>query len=209
MIKYLFQGDSITDAGRNRDRDDNFGLGYGYPLLVAADYMKNRKGEFEFINMGISGDKIVDIYARIKEDIINLKPDMMSILVGVNDIWHELNEQNGVDAEKYEKIYGMLIDEILAALPEIKIIILEPFVLKGIGTERYYDDFRPELLKRAAAAKRIADKFNLAFVPLQNIFDEASADGNTAYWLADGVHPTAAGHQIIKEELSKAIDSLI
>ena len=209
MIKYLFQGDSITDAGRNRDRDDNFGLGYGYPLLVAADYMKNRRGEFEFINMGISGDKIVDIYARIKEDIINLKPDMMSILVGVNDIWHELNEQNGVDAEKYEKIYGMLIEEILAALPEIKIIILEPFVLKGIGTERYYDDFRPELLKRAAAAKRIADKFNLAFVPLQNIFDEASADGNTAYWLADGVHPTAAGHQIIKEELSKAIDSLI
>lgn len=209
MIKYLFQGDSITDAGRNRDRDDNFGLGYGYPLLVAADYMKKRKGEFEFINMGISGDKIVDIYARIKEDIINLKPDMMSILVGVNDIWHELNEQNGVDAEKYEKIYGMLIEEILAALPEIKIIILEPFVLKGIGTERYYDDFRPELLKRAAAAKRIADKFNLAFVPLQNIFDEASADGNTAYWLADGVHPTAAGHQIIKEELSKAIDSLI
>lgn len=209
MIKYLFQGDSITDAGRNRDRDDNFGLGYGYPLLVAADYMKKRKGEFEFINMGISGDKIVDIYARIKEDIINLKPDMMSILVGVNDIWHELNEQNGVDAEKYEKIYGMLIEEILAALPEIKIIILEPFVLKGIGTERYYDDFRPELLKRAAAAKCIADKFNLAFVPLQNIFDEASADGNTAYWLADGVHPTAAGHQIIKEELSKAIDSLI
>ncbi len=208
MIKYLFQGDSITDADRNRDRDDNFGLGYGYPLLVAADYMKNRKGEFEFINMGISGDKIVDIYARIKEDIINLKPDMMSILVGVNDIWHELNEQNGVDAEKYEKIYGMLIEEILEALPEIKIIILEPFVLKGSGTERYYDDFRPELLKRAAAAKRIADKFNLAFVPLQNIFDEASADGNTAYWLADGVHPTAAGHQIIKEELSKAINSL-
>ncbi len=209
MIKYLFQGDSITDADRNRDRDDNPGLGYGYPLLVAADYMKNKKGEFEFFNRGVSGDKIVDVYARIKEDIINLKPDMMSILVGVNDIWHELNEQNGVDAEKYEKVYTMLIEEILEALPEIKIIILEPFVLKGSGTERYYDVFRPELLKRAAAAKRIADKFNLSFVPLQNIFDEASADGDTAYWLADGVHPTAAGHQIIKEELSKAIDSMI
>lgn len=209
MIKYLFQGDSITDADRDRDRDGNFGLGYGYPLLVAADYSKNKKGKFEFINRGVSGDKIVEIYARIKEDIINLKPDIMSILVGVNDIWHELNEQNGVDAEKYEKIYTMLIEEILEALPNIKIIILEPFVLKGCGTERYYDVFRAELLKRAAAAKRVADKFNLAFVPLQNIFDEASADGNTAYWLADGVHPTAAGHQIIKEELSKAIDSLI
>ncbi len=209
MIKFLFQGDSITDANRDDDHEDNFGFGYGYPLLLAADFMKNKKGEFKFINRGVSGDKIVEIYARMKEDIINLKPDIMSILVGVNDVWHELNEQNGVAAEKYEKIYGMLIEELLEALPNLKIIILEPFVLKGTGTERYYDVFRPEVEKRADAAKRIAEKFNLKFVPLQSKFDEASTDGNTAYWLADGVHPTAAGHQIIKEELAVALKSII
>lgn len=209
MIRFLFQGDSITDANRTDDHEDNFGFGYGYPLLLAADLMKNKKGEFKFINRGISGDKIVDIYARMKEDIINLKPDMMSILVGVNDVWHELNEENGVAADKYEKIYGMLIEELLEALPELKIIILEPFVLKGTGSERYYEEFRREVEKRAVSAKRLADKFGLPFVSLQKAFDEASADGNCAYWLADGVHPTAAGHQLIKEKLMVAIENIV
>ncbi len=204
MIKFLFQGDSITDADRRRDNDNNYG--YGYPNLFAADVLKNRPHEFEFINRGISGDKIVEVYARMKEDIINLKPDYMSILIGVNDVWHELNEQNGVAAEKFEKIYGMLIEELLEELPELKIIILEPFVLKGSGTERYYDVFREELNKRATAAKRIAEKFNLRFVPLQDKFDEVSSDGDTAYWLCDGVHPTAAGHCLIKDELMKVFN---
>lgn len=204
MIKFLFQGDSITDASRNRDDDANYG--YGYPNLFAAEFLKNRPHEFEFINRGISGDKIVEVYARMKEDIINLKPDYMSILIGVNDVWHELNEQNGVAAEKFEKIYGMLIEELLEELPELKIIILEPFVLVGPGTERYYDVFRVEVEKRAAAAKRIAEKFNLKFVSLQDKFDEASADGDTTYWLRDGVHPTAAGHCLIKDALKCAVE---
>ncbi len=204
MIRYLFQGDSITDADRRRDNDSNYG--YGYPNLFAAEVLKNRPHEFEFINRGISGNRIVDVYARIKTDIINLKPDYMSILIGVNDVWHELNDQNGVAAEKFEKIYGMLIEELLEELPELKIIILEPFVLKGPGTERYYDVFREELKKRASAAKQIAEKYNLKFVPLQDKFDEVSSDGDTVYWLSDGVHPTAAGHCLIKDELMKVFN---
>lgn len=205
MKKFLFQGDSITDANREDDDRVNFGLGTGYPLLVAADFLKNRKGDFCFFNRGVSGDRVTDIYARIKEDIINLKPDYMSILVGVNDVAHELTMQCGVDEAKYEKIYSMLIDEIRTALPDIKIIILEPFVLKGKATIEMWEQFRSEVKKRADAAKRVADKYDLSFVPLQNLFDDVSADGNTEYWSADGVHPTYAGHQIIKEELVKAI----
>ena len=159
MIKFLFQGDSITDADRRRDNDDNYG--YGYPNLFAAEVLKNRPYEFEFINCGISGDRIVDVYARIKMDIINLKPDYMSLLIGVNDVWHELNEENGVAAPKFEKIYDMLISEIIEALPDIKIMLLEPFVLKGCGTERYYDVFREEVKKRSDAVKRIAEKYGL------------------------------------------------
>lgn len=203
MKTFLFQGDSITDADRRRDNDSNYG--YGYPNLFAAEILKNKPHEYNFINRGISGDKIVDVYARMKEDIINLKPDYMSILIGVNDVWHELNEENGVAAEKFEKIYGMLIEELLEVLPKLKIIVLEPFVLKGTGTERYYDVFRTEVEKRSDAVKRIADKFNLTFVPLQKEFDEASFDGDTAYWLADGVHPTAAGHRLITDEMMKVI----
>lgn len=210
MIKYLFQGDSITDANRDRD-DERIGseiFGYGYPLLFASDILKNNKGKYEFLNRGISGNRIVDVYARIKCDIINLKPDVMSILIGVNDVWHELNEQNGVDTPKFEKVYSMLIEEIKEALPNIKIIILEPFVLYGEGSKRYYDDFRKGVEEKAAVAKRVADKYNLAFVPLMKQFDDAASDGDTKYWTTDGVHPTAAGHQLIKEELLKAFNSL-
>jgi lysophospholipase L1-like esterase len=210
MIRYLFQGDSITDASRV-DEDEGQGsclFGYGYPILFASELLRKNKGKYEFINRGVSGDKIVDVYARIKEDIINLKPDVMSILIGVNDIWHELNESNGVDTPKFEKIYSMLVEEVKDVLPDIKIIILEPFVLYGEGSKRYYDIFRKGVEERAEVAKRIADKYNLAFVPLMKQFDDAASDGDTTYWTTDGVHPTAAGHQLIKEELLKAFNNL-
>ncbi len=205
MKTFLFQGDSITDANRDDENEDNFGLGCGYALLLASDFAKNRKGEFRFINRGKSGDRITDVYARIKEDIINLQPDMMSILIGVNDVSHELTQKCGVSPEKFEKIYSMLIEEIKDVLPEIKIYILEPFILKGIHTEEKWEEFSCEVKKQAIASKCIAEKFNLEFIPLQCIFDEVSSDGDARYWSVDGIHPTAAGHQIIKEELAKAI----
>lgn len=209
MKTFLFQGDSITDANRVDDNEDNFGLGCGYPLLVAADFSENRRSELKFINRGVSGDRITDVYARIKEDIINLKPDFMSILIGVNDVAHELTMQCGVDTKKFEMIYGMLIEEIKEALPDIKIIIMEPFVLKGSATSELWTDYKKEVKARGEAAKRAALKYGLCFVELQNKFDEACADGDTRYWSVDGVHPTAAGHQIIKEELMKTILNII
>ncbi len=203
MIKFVFQGDSITDAGRDRDNIASFGV--GYPNLVASELMCKYPGEYEFINEGVSGDRIVDLYARIKQDLINHKPDYLSILIGVNDVWHELNEKNGVAAPKFETIYSMLIEEVQEALPDIKIFILEPFVLKGSGTERYFDEFLADVKLHSQAAKNVADKYGLVFIPLQEKFDEASALMSPTYWAADGVHPTAAGHALIKEELIKNI----
>lgn len=203
MIKFVFQGDSITDAGRDRDNIASFGV--GYPNLVASELMCKYPGEYEFINEGISGDRIVDLYARIKQDLINHKPDYLSILIGVNDVWHELNEQNGVAAPKFEIIYSMLIEEVKDALPDIKIFILEPFVLKGCGTERYFDKFLEDVKLHSQAAKNVAEKYDLTFIPLQNKFDEASKLMPPTYWAADGVHPTAAGHGLIKDELLKRV----
>ena len=203
MIKFVFQGDSITDAGRDRNNIASFGI--GYPNLVASELMCKYPGEYEFINEGVSGDRIVDLYARIKQDLINHKPDYLSILIGVNDVWHELNEQNGVAAPKFEKVYSMLIEEIKEALPDIKIFILEPFVLKGSGTERYFDEFLADVKLHSQAAKNVAEKYNLTFIPLQEKFDVASKLMPPTYWAADGVHPTAAGHALIKDALIKAI----
>ncbi len=206
-MRILFQGDSITDAGR--DRDNDVGVGVGYPLLVKSVLGFEAPGKYEFINRGISGNRIVDVYARIKADIINVKPDVMSILIGVNDVWHEFIEcPNGVDAEKFYKIYDMLIEEVKEALPDIKIMILEPFVLKGFGTEERWAEFDKEVKLRAQMAKKIADKHNLSFIPLQDGFDSLAKDIQPDYWLGDGVHPTAMGHEFIKNEWIKEFKKL-
>lgn len=206
MKTILFQGDSITDAGRSRE--DNANLGLGYPTLVKGELGFECPGQYVMLNRGISGNRVVDLYARIKADIINLKPDVMSILIGVNDVWHELGGHNGVDAEKYFKIYSMLIEEIKEALPEVKIMILEPFVLKAAATEENWEVFRTEVPKRAEKAKAIAEKYDLPFIPLQDKFDEAAKLAPNDYWLRDGVHPTTEGHELIKREWIKAFKNL-
>jgi len=205
MKTILFQGDSITDCGR--DREDHTHMGLGYAFLVKAQLGYEQREVYDFQNRGVSGNRIVDVYSRIKRDILNLKPDYMSILIGVNDVWHELGDQpNGVDAEKFERIYSMLIEEIQGVLPNIKIMILEPFCLRASATDNTEEEpdrwntFSSEVKKRAEKAKAVAEKYNLIFVPLQQAFDEAAETTETTYWSLDGVHPTAMGHEIIKRE---------
>ena len=204
----LFQGDSITDALRNRERDVY--AGNGYPTLVAGRLGYEEPGQYAFINRGISGNRIVDLYARIKIDLINLKPDVLSILIGVNDVWHEMSHENGVSAEKFEMVYDWLLTEVKQALPDVRILILEHFVLLGSATEateekpERWEYFKTETPLRAAAAKRLAQKHGATFVPLQQRFDEACKLAEASYWLHDGVHPTAMGHELIAREWMKA-----
>ena len=207
----LFQGDSITDC--ERSRQNHARQGYGYATMVQGQLGYDYPGQFEFQNRGISGNRIVDVYARIKADIINLKPDYMSLLIGVNDVWHELGGENGVAPEKFEKIYGMLIEEIKEALPNIKIMLMEPFVLPGSAT---YSEEDPSIWQRfdslvranAAAAKRVAEKYSLPFIELQSGFDALTKQAPASYWLADGVHPTAMGHCFIKDKWLAAFKTL-
>ncbi len=206
MKTILFQGDSITDAGRHREWHDLTGC--GYMTLVSAHLGYHAPAEYTCINRGVSGNRITDILARIKCDIINLAPDYMSILIGVNDVWHEFSRKNGVSADSFEVYYNLLISEVRKSLPDIKIMILEPFTLRGHANEAWWEDFRRETELRAAAARRVAEKNGLPFVPLQARFDEAAEKTSPAYWLHDGVHPSAAGHELIKEEWLKAFDAM-
>lgn len=207
----LFQGDSITDCGRNCENDNNIGI--GYPLLVSAQLGFEQPEQYQFINRGISGNRIVDVYARIKKDIINLKPDCMSILIGINDVWHEVAYQNGVSTEKFEKIYDMLIQEIKEVLPDINLIIMAPFVLNGSATcdtpeiQNRWNIFDTGAKANAEVARRIAEKYGATFVELQSKFDELEA-AHPGLWTMDGVHPTSAGHELIKREWLKAFESL-
>ena len=210
MMKILFQGDSITDCGRNTSNGSMISIGQGYAMLVCAALGYKYPQEYEFENRGISGNRVVDVYSRIKADGWNLEPDVFSILIGVNDVWHEIGGGNGVDAARYEKVYRMMIEDTLERLPDTKFMILEPFVLKAAATEEKWDEFKREVALRAAAAKRVAEDYNLVFVPLQEKFDAATEKTNDAsYWLADGVHPTPAGHGLIAEAWLEAFEKNI
>ena len=213
MKTLLFQGDSITDCGRDRNNEQN--LGDGYPNILGSKLAYEADGDIKIYNKGVGGNRIVDVYARIKSDIINLKPDYMSILIGVNDVWHEFGGHNGVDAEKFEKIYTMLIEEVKAALPDIKIMILAPYVLEGSATTATEEEpdrwniFKTEVAKRAEAAKRVAEKFGLPLVTLQDKFDAAAKrSGNSTAWTAEGVHPTHAGHELIARAWLEGFEKL-
>ena len=165
MKTILFQGDSITDAGRDFNNDEF--MGYGYATMTAGKIAVDYPGQYRVVNKGISGNRIVDVYARMKKDILNLDPSFMSILIGINDVWHEIGERNGVDAAKFERVYDWLITELKEAKPDLQILILEPFVLKGPATEHAWEEFYSETRLRAAACKRLAEKHGLTFVSLQ------------------------------------------
>ena len=205
MVKtILFQGDSITDCGRVRENPANISqaLGPGYPALIAARIMNNDwSAKRTFINKGISGDRVVDLYARWKRDAVNIRPDVLSILIGVNDTWHEMNYGNGVEPERYDRFYRMLLDWSLESKADTKFILLEPFVLNfGFITQAWVD----EIVVRQQIVKKIAADYNAIFVPLQEKLDQAAAAARDPQLvLRDGVHPTLFGHQLIADEYFK------
>ena len=200
-MNIVFQGDSITDCGRGES-----GYGQGYALMVSGVLGAEEAGKHEFYNKGISGNRVVDMYARIKRDCINLNPDVLSVLIGVNDVWHEIDHQNGVDAEKFEKVYTMFMEEVIAHNPDVKVIMFGPYIIKGPATDNENPDrwptFRKEVDKRAEKAKKVAEKFskNTVYIPLQEVFDEALKLAPESQWSKDGVHPTPQGHALIARE---------
>ena len=206
MKKILFYGDSITDAMRYRDSEGIYSFGCGYVIQIAGRFFEKNPTGYEIINKGISGNRIVDLYARIKNDLWNENPDVISILIGINDIWHEMAYKNGVDAERFDKIYRILLEDTLARLPEAKIIICEPFVLPGSATDGHpeFDD----VPTYQAITKKIADDFGLTYVPLQKKLEEAALKYGNEAILSDGVHPAMLGTIIIANEWLKAYEKI-
>lgn len=197
-MKILFMGDSITDSGRCVGNGSTISIGQSYPMLIDGRLSVDYPGKFEFVNTGISGHRVVDLYARIKRDFWNHTPNVFSCLIGINDVWHE-QDGNGVENERFDAVYRMLVGDTLKRFPDMKMILMEPFVLRGEATEKNWDMFARETALRAATVKRIAADFGQVFLPLQDKFDAACKICDAAYWTPDGVHPSPAGHQLIAD----------
>lgn len=199
----LFQGDSITDAGRNKkDPVANQGLGRGYPNHIAESLHKDYPDlNLQIHNRGISGHKVPDLAKRWQRDCIDIKPDILSILIGVNDIWHMLNGRYDGTVDTYREGYTALVEQTQQALPNLTLVICEPFVLMSGTVKANKDKWFPEFDQRRAAAKEVfanAKGGTTLWVPFQTMFDDAVQSGVKPEELAgDGVHPTQKGHALM------------
>jgi lysophospholipase L1-like esterase len=202
----LFQGDSITDWGRDHAKtipNDTGSLGTGYVLLASGQLLvKYPEKELKIYNKGISGNKVYQLAERWDVDALNLKPNILSIHIGVNDFWHTLTNGYTGTIETYIADYHTLLDRTKKNLPDVKFVICEPFALKVKAVDdRWYPTFN--LFRKAA--KDIANEYNAAFVPYQTAFDKALKLAPGTYWTLDGVHPSIAGEALMAKTWMEAI----
>lgn len=196
----LFQGDSITDARRNRKTETQpnnpSGLGDGYPVLIAGGLLRDHAQlGLKIFNRGISGHKVPDLQKRWQKDGLDFKPAVLSILVGVNDIWHKMNGRYDGTVETYRTGFAALLRQTQKALPKTLIVVCEPFALRCGAVK---DAWFPEFDQRRAVAKEVAQAAGTLWVPFQTMFDDAIAAGTKPeYWARDGVHPSLAGHALM------------
>jgi lysophospholipase L1-like esterase len=197
----LFQGDSITDTERDRNRaapNDAAAMGNGYAYLAMARLLADhpRLG-LRVFNRGISGNRVPDLAQRWSVDCSSLEPDVLSILIGINDLWHKTEGRYSGSVRDYETGYRALLEQTRRALPQVRLVIGEPFALRcGAVTERWF----PEFEERRQVAVELASEFGAPLVAFQSAFDRAIENGTKPeYWAADGVHPTPQGHQLMAD----------
>lgn len=207
----LFQGDSVTDAGRSRpaagpnnaSANNASALGNGYPLLVASNILRDDpETPWQFFNRGVSGNKVPDLEKRWDADTIALKPDVLSLLIGINDYWHTKTLGYKGTAAEFETQLGALLARTKSSLPRVRLVVMEPFVLKiGAVNQSWF----PAFDERRAIVARVAKNAGATFVALQDSFDKAARRAGLVHWAADGVHPTPAGHALIAERWRETV----
>lgn len=197
--RILFQGDSITDGNRGRSADPNHILGHGYAFIIAAKFgAAFPEAKLEFFNRGVSGNTVLDLEKRWQKDTLDLKPDVLSILVGVND-------RRGVSLEQYEQTYDKLLADAKAANPKRKIVLCEPFTVNHLATEPQKGSPNDDIVKRQEIIARLAAKHGAALVHFQATLDRATGRAPALHWIWDDIHPTYSGHQILADEWERAV----
>jgi len=203
----LFQGDSITDSDRGRQENDPFAsLGQGYVFLIAARLSAQMaRPDIHFLNRGVSGDRVSDLFARWNEDAISVKPDLLSICIGVNDAWRSMDGLPSGATDRFARAYCALLEETREVLPQTGLVLCEPFILNTGAPAVKWLAWRERLAEYQATVRALATDFGAVRVPLQNAFDDACSRAPAPFWLFDGVHPTPAGHQLMAQAWMDAV----
>lgn len=198
----LFQGDSITDCGRNRE--DINSLSDGYPGVISKMYnLLVPDNGVTFVNKGISGNRVIDLLDRYEEDFKKIQPDFISILIGINDTWRRYDANDPTSTESYEENYRKLLEKIKSDMPNCKIMIIEPFLLNSLPDRV---NWREDLDPKIQVARKLAKEYADYYMPLDGIFARAEVEQYTCKQITeDGVHPSPIGHSIIAEEYIKVL----
>lgn len=205
-IKLLFQGDSITDAGRNYDNYHN--LGQGYPKF-AAKYIREKYADidFEFINLGISGNQTLNLMQRLQNDFIDIQPDIVSIMIGINDVWHYSENKKWLPNDIFEGRYREILKE-TKKKTNAQIMIMEPYLIP-IEDKLF---FREDLAPKIEIIRKLSREYADVYLPTDGLLQSAFINDDPLSFAADGVHPTEKGAKYIGklyvEYISKLIDEL-
>lgn len=203
---YLFQGDSITDGGRSFDKDWNHVYGQGYAYLITSRLTYDHPGRTDqYFNRGKSGNTVADLTSRWQKDTLDIRPDVLSILIGVNDVHAIVEKGEKASAVDFNTAYDALLAQTIKALPGIKLILCEPFILPVGMVSKKLTAWTTELKQRQEIVAQLAVKYNTVYVPLQKAFDRALLKAPAEHWIWDGVHPMPAGHELIAREWLKRV----
>jgi lysophospholipase L1-like esterase len=196
----LFQGDSITDTHRDRVADS---LGTGYVYIAASLFSAlYPERQVRFINRGISGDQIADLEARWEEDCLNIEPDVLSILIGINDTWRRYSRNLHTTTASYLQSYQNLLERLREDSSATKLILLEPFLIPALPEQKAW---REDLDPKIQAVRDLAREYGAVYVPLDGLFAAACTRQKPEFWAPDGVHPSPAGHALIARAWLEAV----
>ena len=198
--RVLFQGDSITDGNRGRSADPNHILGHGYVFIIAAKYGAAFAAmNLDFVNRGVSGNTVRELQKRWEKDTLELKPDLLSILIGVNDQSHD------VPIDEYERTYDELLIQVKTANPKLRLVLCEPFTLPVGKRKDGYEAWRAGIQARQDVVAKLAARHDAALVHFQSVFEGACKVAPAEHWIWDGVHPTYSGHQLMADEWERTV----
>jgi lysophospholipase L1-like esterase len=194
----LFQGDSITDGNRTRNTDWNHVMGHGYAYTIASRlWFEHPSHGFHFFNRGVSGNRITHLTQRWQTDTLDLRPDVLSILIGINDVSGYIQGDQAFAAEQFETGYRALLRLTLEKQPEVRLVLCEPFILPVGRVKDNWAVYQKEVGLRQEIVKKLATEFNAIHVPFQSAFDAALQRAPAEYWIWDGIHPMPAGHELM------------